>query len=113
VPTQRGPLGITFDFNRGARLVLPNRTEGKWRVRLRDVDTGTILFQTENQGALLSFVKQFFVRFGIEVLELDAAGNAAEVLAHQYDAREGEIVILFPVGTKRLWARTSRRHRPP
>ena len=40
-PTQTRPLGIKFDFNQGARLVLPNRTAGKWRVRLRDLDTAT------------------------------------------------------------------------
>ncbi|HLB97727.1 MAG TPA: hypothetical protein VJK90_08695, partial [Acetobacteraceae bacterium] len=51
LPTQLGPEGIRFDFNHGARVILPNRTEGKWRVRLRDLDTGNILFQSENQGA--------------------------------------------------------------
>src|SRR5450432_1820470 len=63
LPTQTGPQGLRFDFNQGARLVLPNRTEGKWRVRLRDLDTGNILFQTENQGAFVSSSKRFFVRF--------------------------------------------------
>ena len=63
-PTQLGPNAIRFDFNQGARLVLPNRTEAKWRVRLRDLDTGNILFQTENKGAFVSSSKRFFVRFG-------------------------------------------------
>ena len=66
-PTQPGPKGIRFDFNQGARLVLPNRTEGKWRVRLRDLDTGNILFQSENQGAFVRSSKRFFVRFGLDV----------------------------------------------
>ena len=56
--------------------MLPNRTEGKWRVRLRDLDTGIILFQTENQGAFVSSSKRFFVRFCVEVWELDEAGTA-------------------------------------
>jgi hypothetical protein len=98
-PTQAGPHGIKFDFNQGARLVLPNRTEGKWRVRLRDLDTGNILFQTENQGAFVSSSKRFYVRIGIEVWELDAAGAATRVLAHEYDARGREVLIQFPVGT--------------
>ena len=75
-PTQSGPQGIRFDFNHGARVVLPSRTEGKWRIRLRDLDTGNILFQSENQGAFVSSAKRFFVRFGVEVWELDAAGAA-------------------------------------
>lgn len=48
VPTQPGPSGIRFDFNDGARVVLPNRADGKWRVRLRDLDSGNILFESEN-----------------------------------------------------------------
>ncbi len=98
-PTQEGSLGIRFDFNQGARVVLPNRTEGSWRVRLRDLDTGNILFQSENQGALVRSAKQWFVRFGIEVWELDAAGTATLVVTHDYDARDREVLILFPVGT--------------
>ena len=75
VPTQQGPKGIRFDFNQGARVLLPNRSEGKWRVRLRDLDTGNILFQSENQGALVRSSKRFFVRFSIEVWELDEGGH--------------------------------------
>ena len=86
MPTQLGAKGIRFDFNQGARLVLPNRTEGKWGVRLRDLDTGNILFQSQNQGAFVSSTKRFFVRFGIEVWELDADGEATTVLSHEYDA---------------------------
>src|ERR1700722_8495361 len=98
-PTQLGPRGIRFDFNQGARLVLPNRTEGKWRVRIRDLDTGNILFQTENQGAFVSSSKRFYIRFSVEVWDLDAAGAATEVLAHEYDARDREVLVQFPIGT--------------
>ncbi|HTW69149.1 MAG TPA: autotransporter strand-loop-strand O-heptosyltransferase, partial [Acetobacteraceae bacterium] len=98
-PTQSGPHGIRFDFNLGARVVLPNRTEGKWRVRLSDLDTGNVLFLSENQGAFVSSSKRWFVRFGLDVWELDAAGQATLVLAHEYDARGRDILIQFPVGT--------------
>ena len=87
LPTQLGPQGIRFDFNHGARVILPNRSAGKWRVRLRDLDTGNILFQSENQGAFVSSAKRFYVRFSVEVWELDAAGAATSVLSHDYDAR--------------------------
>ncbi len=99
LPTQLGPEGIRFDFNHGARVILPNRTTGKWRVRLRDLDTGNILFQSENQGAFVSSAKRFYVRFGVEVWELDAAGEPTSVLSHEYDARGREVLIQFPIGT--------------
>ena len=98
-PTQSGPDGILFDFNLGARVVLPNRTEGKWRVRLRDLDTGNILFQSENQGAFVSSSKRFYVRFSVNVWELDAEGKATEVLLHEYDARDRDVLVQFPLGT--------------
>ena len=99
LPTQLGPEGIRFDFNHGARVILPNRTEGKWRVRLRDLDTGNILFQSENQGAFVSSAKRFYVRFSVEVWSLDADGAATSVLSHDYDARGQDILIQFPIGT--------------
>jgi autotransporter strand-loop-strand O-heptosyltransferase len=99
VPTQDGPSGIRFDFNQGARVFLPVRTEGKWRVRLRDRDTGNTLFESENEGALVRSSKRFFVRFSIEVWELDEAGAGAPVLVHEYDARDREVLIQFPIGT--------------
>jgi len=98
-PTQLGPQGIRFDFNYGARLVLPTRLDGKWRVRLRDLDTGNVLFQSENQGAVVSSAKRYFVRFGVEVWSLDEAGTATPVMSHDYDARGRDILIQFPVGT--------------
>jgi autotransporter strand-loop-strand O-heptosyltransferase len=79
--------------------VLPNRTAGKWRVRLRDLDTGNILFQSENQGAFVSSSKRFYVRFGIDVWDIADDGTVTPVLAHEYDARGQEILIQFPIGT--------------
>jgi autotransporter strand-loop-strand O-heptosyltransferase len=99
LPTQQGPSGIRFDFNLGARLTLPPRTEGKWRVRLCDLNTGNILFQSENKGAFVSSSKRFFVRFGVEVWDIDETGKATEVLRHDYDATGREVLVLFPVGT--------------
>ena len=58
LPTLQGPAGIRFDFNLGARVLLPNRTQGRWRVRLHDLDTGNLLFESENQGAFVDFAKR-------------------------------------------------------
>ena len=98
-PTQEGPRGIRFDFNNGARLLLPTRSEGAWRVTLRDLDTGNILFQSENQGAFVSSSKRYFIRFGLEVWDVDAAGQASLCLSHDYDARQRDVLIQLPVGT--------------
>jgi autotransporter strand-loop-strand O-heptosyltransferase len=97
-PTQAGPRGIRYDFNFGARVLLPNRSTGQWRVRLRDLDTGNILFLSDNQGAFVSSAKHYYVRFAIEVAEIDA-GQEVEVFSHTLDLRDREVVVLFPVGT--------------
>lgn len=99
VPTQEGPEGLRYDFNQGARLVLPNRPEGLWRVQLLDLDTGNILFQSENSGAVVASAKRFYVRFGIRVWSVDKAGAATLVLSHDHDLRDRNVLIHFPVGT--------------
>lgn len=91
VPTQRGPLGIRFDFNLGARVTLP---DGRWQARLRDLDTGNILFESEIRTGGFMSSKRFFVRFGIEVRRDDAI-----VFEHEYDARGRDVLVQFPVGT--------------
>jgi autotransporter strand-loop-strand O-heptosyltransferase len=93
-PTQSAPRGVRFDFNAGARVVLPARTEGIWRVRLRDLDTGNILFETETAGARVTSSKRFFVRFRVEVSDGDET-----ILEHDYDCRGRDVMIQFPVGT--------------
>ncbi|GBR54011.1 autotransporter strand-loop-strand O-heptosyltransferase [Acetobacter pomorum] len=98
-PTQVGPEGILFDFNLGARVVLPERSEGKWRVILRDLDTGNILFINDNAGATVHSAKRYYVRFRIEVDELKTDGSVREVLRHDLDCKDRKVVIQFPVGT--------------
>ena len=93
VPTQQGPLGIQFDFNHGCRVVLP---EGQHplRVRLSDLDTGNILFETELKAGFVNSAKRYFVRFRIEVWQ-----QGQSVFTHDYSAAEREVLIQFPVGT--------------
>ena len=90
-PTQPGPDGILFDFNLGCRVLLP---AGDWRICLRDLDTGNILFQSENTGAFVSSSKRYFVRFAIEVWR-----GGQSVFRHDYDATAREVLIQLPVGT--------------
>jgi autotransporter strand-loop-strand O-heptosyltransferase len=92
LPTQTGPQGIRFDFNLGARVSIP---AGKpWRVRLRDLDTGNILFESQPGAAFIMSTKRYFIRFGIEVLHGEKA-----FFQHEYDARPEHILVQFPVGT--------------
>ncbi|WP_174247425.1 autotransporter strand-loop-strand O-heptosyltransferase [Acidisphaera sp. L21] len=95
IPTQHGPHGIRYDFNLGCRVVLPAREVAKpWRVRLRDLDTGNILFETTVQQGMIHSSKRWFVRFRIEIW----AGEDA-VLQHDYDARDRPVLVQFPIGT--------------
>jgi autotransporter strand-loop-strand O-heptosyltransferase len=90
-PTQIGPDGIRFDFNLGCRVSLP---PGDWRIRLRDLDTGNILFESENTGAFVNSAKRHFVRFRIE-----AWRGGEPAFRHDYDAEGRDVLVQFPVGT--------------
>lgn len=90
-PTQQGPSGIRFDFNLGCRVSVP---KGDWRIRLRDLDTGNILYETEVKQAVVSSRKRYYLRCGIEVF---ARGEL--VFEHRYSATDRDVLIQFPVGT--------------
>src|SRR5205807_4349296 len=93
VPTQQGARGLQFDFNDGCRVVL-SESEHPWRVRLSDLDTGNILFETEIRGGRVNSSKRYFVRFRLEVWQ-----NGQSVLVHDYSAANRDVLIQFPVGT--------------
>ena len=88
--TQTGPLGIRYDFNLGARFSVPPGH----RSRLRDADTGNILFESQG-GVTVQSAKRFYVRFSIEVLD----ETDRPVFLHTFDAADRDVLITFPVGT--------------
>ena len=94
VPTQCGPFDIRYDFNFGARVVLPAREEGEWRIRLSDRQTGNVLFESRNKGATVLSSKRFYVPFKVEVYDAERC-----VFEHAYDCRDQRVLIQFPVGT--------------
>jgi autotransporter strand-loop-strand O-heptosyltransferase len=99
-PVLMGPEGIKFDFNLGCRVLLPARTDGKWRVRLRDLDTGNILFESENKGAFVNSAKRWYVRFRVEIWSIDNdKDEPRQVMTHDYDPLYQDVLIQFPVGT--------------
>jgi len=93
IPTQLGPKGVRFDFNDGCRVVLPE-SEHPWRVRISDLDTGNVLFETEIKSGRVNSTKRYFVRFRLEVWQ-----QGESVLAHDYAAADREVLIRFPVET--------------
>jgi autotransporter strand-loop-strand O-heptosyltransferase len=93
LPTQKGPKGILYDFNDGCRVALPE-SDAPWRVRLSDLDTGNILYETEMTAGRVNSTKCYYVRFRIEVWQKDEA-----VFTHDYSARAREVLIRLPVDT--------------
>ncbi len=93
--TQEGPLGIRFDFNEGCRVQVP-LSDKPWRVKLTDLDTGNILFEStaDFTGGTIASSKRYYIRFGVEVW---SAGEL--VLHHEHDPRGRDVLVQLPVGT--------------
>ncbi|MCL2700966.1 MAG: autotransporter strand-loop-strand O-heptosyltransferase [Phycisphaerae bacterium] len=93
VPTQEGPLGIRFDFNDGARVLLPR---GQWHVQITDEESGLILFACDADEGWVVSARKYYVRFGIKVW---VRGQNQPVLDHTLDLKGREVLLKFPVGT--------------
>jgi autotransporter strand-loop-strand O-heptosyltransferase len=93
LPTQVGPRGLRFDFNDGCRIMVPEG-EDAWRVRISDLDTGNVLYETELKAGRVSSTKRYYIRFRLEVWQ-----QATSVLAHEYAAEGRRVLINFPIGT--------------
>lgn len=92
LPTQHGEAGVRFDFNLGARVLLPEG--GTLRARLFDLDTGNVVFESGTGAVLINSRKRYFIRFRIEIFD-----DKELVFRHDYDCRDREVLIQFPVGT--------------
>ena len=92
-PTQEGFGELRFDFNGGCRVMFPESAY-PWKVRLSDIDTGNILYQTEMVAGRINSAKRYYVRFRVEVWQQDKL-----VFTHDYSAADHEVLIQFPVGT--------------
>src|SRR6185312_2045421 len=91
IPTQHGPHGLRFDFNDGCRVLLPE-SDHPWRVRLSDIDTGNVLFETELTGGRVNSSKRHYVRFRLEAWQQDRL-----IMSHDFSAAGREVLIRFPV----------------
>jgi autotransporter strand-loop-strand O-heptosyltransferase len=89
-PTQYGPNGIRYDFNYGARIMLPHNGH-PWRVRLIDLDSGLLLYETEVSSGWVGSSKCYAIKFRIEVWQ-----NGERVFVHDYSAAGRNVLIRFP-----------------
>jgi autotransporter strand-loop-strand O-heptosyltransferase len=94
IPVIEACAGLRFDFNEGARVALPTRASGLWRVRLSDLETGNTLFESNLAGGMVVSAKKWFCRGRIEVFDGETV-----VLDHGYDARGRDLLIHFHIGT--------------
>jgi autotransporter strand-loop-strand O-heptosyltransferase len=93
VPTQEGSRGIRYDFNDGARVMLP---KGAWHVQLLDDESDNILFAADVDEGWVVSTKKYYVPFRIKVWE---RGQPAPLLDHALDLTGRPVRIQFPVGT--------------
>ncbi|EOC1068847.1 autotransporter strand-loop-strand O-heptosyltransferase [Cronobacter malonaticus] len=93
IPTQQGPEGILYDFNDGARLLLP---AGDWRVEISDDETGNILFASDIAEGWVISTKKCYVPFRLQVWK---KGQSEPLLDHALDMRDKPVLISFPTGT--------------
>ncbi len=96
IPTQSAVEGIRFDFNDGIRILFPHN--GKiYRVKFSDVDTGIVLYNAETvEGAFVTSVKKFFIRFKLEIFRLN---EDKPIFEHVFDPRGREVMVQLPVTT--------------
>ena len=79
IPPQEGPFGIRYDFNGGARLLLP---QGDWHAEIFDDESGNIIFSCDSQGGWITSTKKYFVWFGFRVWkkgEINPASNMSSI----------------------------------
>lgn len=92
-PAIAGPAGIRYDFNDGARVLLP---EGSWRVMILDDDSDNILFSCETGAGWVSSAKKYYVRFRIKVWR---SAEMQPVLDETLSLTGRNVLISFPSGT--------------
>ena len=93
LPTREGPRGLRFDYNEGCRIAAPEG-EAPWRIRLSDIETGNVLYETTIKAGRVASAKRYFVPIRIEVWQ-----NDVSVFQHDYSAKDRDVLIQFPVGT--------------
>lgn len=85
------PKGIKIDFNNGAQIRVP---KGNYHVRFTDMDTMTVLFESDLSDAMATSTKKYYVNFRIELWE-----DGKPLLTHDLNLSGRNVLIVFPIGT--------------
>ncbi|MBR7070455.1 MAG: autotransporter strand-loop-strand O-heptosyltransferase [Oxalobacter sp.] len=93
IPTQQGPYGIRYDFNDGARLLLP---PGDWHAEIIDDESGNIIFACDSPGGWITSTKKYFIWFAFKVWK---KGESKPCFEHTMDLKGKDVLISYPVGT--------------
>lgn len=96
IPTLTGPKHIRYDFNYGCRVLLPART-GKmpqWRVRISDMMTRNIIFETHSDGGQILTTKKYYIP-----LQLEIWLGEELLLDHKMELSGRKVQVQLPVGT--------------
>ncbi|MBN3868648.1 autotransporter strand-loop-strand O-heptosyltransferase [Gluconobacter kondonii] len=101
VPVVEGRQGVRFDFNDGARVMVPEiKPEiGQWHIRLSDYSTGNILFDARLKSGMVTSTKKFFIPFTIDVWLEKSDGTREDVLHHELSLKGAPVLVQLPVGT--------------
>lgn len=93
LPTQVGPAGLRFDFNEGARVVIPDFGQPlPWRVRISDLRDDTTLIEVSLSSGVVRSPAKYFVPYGITIWLNDVV-----VFEHRYEARGQDVLVQFPL----------------
>lgn len=91
VTLETGILGMKLDFNYGARVMVP---EGSYHVRFTDLDTSTILYDSDVSDSLVTSTKKYYINFLVEIWQ-----GGRLIYTHKLDLKKKRVHIRFPVGT--------------
>lgn len=90
VTQQTDISGVTFDFNYGARVQVP---EGNYSVKLIDLDACLTIYSAVASNVMVTSNKKYFIEFRIEVYKDDKL-----IFAHNMDLKDKKVLIEFPTG---------------
>ncbi|AJP58491.1 autotransporter strand-loop-strand O-heptosyltransferase [Pandoraea vervacti] len=93
LPTQVGPAGLRFDFNDGARVVIPDFGQPlPWRVRISDLRDDRPLADVALSSGVVRSPTKYYTPCGITIWLNDVV-----VFEHRFDLRDQDVLVQFPL----------------
>jgi len=92
-PVCEAVRGITYDFNCGARVYVPDNGY-RTHLRMLDLDTRNVLFDAfAKPGTCINCSKKFYIRYKIELYDEDTHEKLFE---HVMDLKDREVFVELP-----------------